>query len=250
MARGRYNRRRRRGRLSFVWRLLAALVIIVAVVAAVILFFRMNRIVVIGNERYTEQEVLEASGITPGGNLYLVNKYAVKEAIFARLPYAEEVRIDRRLPDTLVIEIHEGRITACVESDGGFWLLSEQGNLLEETDTVPEGCPVISGAPLAEPAAGHRADFGEDAAYRANVAMTLLREAEERRMRAGIARIDLSDDTALRFEYLDRFSVRFPWTADVAYKLESLSAVVSYLENNETGRIDLMTDGKASFIPR
>jgi hypothetical protein len=36
----------------------------------------------------------------------------------------------------------------------------------------------------------------------------------------------------------------------VGYKLDTLDTVVNYLENNETGRIDLMTEGKASFIPQ
>ena len=69
-------------------------------------------------------------------------------------------------------------------------------------------------------------------------------------MRAGIRQVDLSDETALTFAYLGRFTVRMPWTSDFGYKLESLATVVNYLENNETGRIDLMTEGKASFIPK
>ena len=33
------------------------------------------------------------------------------------------------------------------------------------------------------------------------------------------------------------------------YKLQSIAAVVERLEENETGTINLMTDGKASFVP-
>ena len=40
-----------------------------------------------------------------------------------------------------------------------------------------------------------------------------------------------------------------PWDADLGYKLENVRRVVDELEANETGVIDLMTDGKASFIP-
>ena len=89
----RHNRRRRRGRFSFLWKLLAALIIVAAMVAAVTLFFRMDYVVVTGNERYTEQEVLDASGLETGSNLYFINKFDVKEAIFAQLPYVEEIRI-------------------------------------------------------------------------------------------------------------------------------------------------------------
>ena len=43
--------------------------------------------------------------------------------------------------------------------------------------------------------------------------------------------------------------MKLPWNADISYKLESLATVADYLELNETGTINLMTDGKASFIP-
>ena len=173
----------------------------------------------------------------------------MKEAIFAQLPYVEEIRINRSLPDTLIIEVRECAAAAGIENGGSLWLSSSHGKLLEETDALPEGCPRIRGAALAEPAAGRQADFGEDAAYRADAALALLREAEERGMR-GVGWVDISDETALTMDYLGRFTVRMPWTADFGYKLESLATVVNYLENNETGRIDLMTEGKASFIPK
>ena len=221
-----------------------------AVVAAAALFFRMDHIVVSGNERYAEQEVLDASGLELGSNLYLLNKYAVKEAIFTRLPYVEEVRINRKLPDTLVIEVSECEAAAAVEDGNGVWLISANGKLLERANAAGVGCPLLTGERLVEPEVSAQADFGAAAAYRANVALTLLREADSRGMRDKIERIDLADETALNFGYLYRFAVRIPWTADVGYKLESLATVVDYLEVNETGRIDLMTDGKASFIPQ
>ncbi|MFQ6976521.1 MAG: hypothetical protein ACLRSD_05650 [Oscillibacter sp.] len=34
-----------------------------------------------------------------------------------------------------------------------------------------------------------------------------------------IGEIDLSDGTAITFTYLDRFTVKMPWDADIAYKL-------------------------------
>ena len=250
MARRRNNRRRRRGRLSFLWRPLGAVVAVAAMVAAAALFFRMDHIVVSGNERYAEQEVLDASGLELGSNLYLLNKYAVKEAIFTRLPYVEEVRINRKLPDTLVIEVSECEAAAAVEEGNGVWLISANGKLLERANAAGVGCPLLTGERLVEPEVSAQADFGAAAAYRANVALTLLREADSRGMRDKIERIDLADETALNFGYLYRFAVRIPWTADVGYKLESLATVVDYLEVNETGRIDLMTDGKASFIPQ
>lgn len=245
----RRSRRRRRGRYAFLLKLLGILTAAAAVVAAVTLFFRMDHIVVSGNERYSEQEILEASGLELGGNLYFLNKFDVKEAIFAHLPYVEEVRINRKLPDTLLVEVRECKAAAGVLCGDEAWLISDQGKLLEKTQQPPAGCPLVTGATLIEPAAGQRMDFGEHAEYRGGVVLSLLRTADEKHMRADIGVIDISDEAALSFTYFGRFTVRFPWTADIAYKLESLETVVDYLEDNETGRIDLMTEGTARFIP-
>lgn len=249
MARTRNNRRRRRGRFTFLLKLFAILVTMAAIVWAAAFFFRMDHIVVSGNERYSEQEVIEASGLRIGENLYFFNKYDVKEEIFARLPYVEEVKINRKLPDALLIEVRECVAAASVRSESAVWLISEQGKLLEEIAVPPEGCPTVNGALLIDPVATQPVDFGSEAAYRGAVVLTLLQESGARNMRESIGEIDMSDDTSLSFTYLERFTVSMPWTADVSYKLESLMTVVDYLENNETGRIDLMTEGKASFIP-
>ena len=59
----------------------------------------------------------------------------------------------------------------------------------------------------------------------------------------------LSDGTAITFTYLDRFTVKMPWDADIAYKLGNVRTVVEQLEANQTGTINLMNDGRADFIP-
>ena len=249
MARNRGSRRRRRGRFAFLFKLLSFFIIVGAIVAALTLFFKMEHIAVTGNQRYTEQEVLDASGLHTGDNLYLMNKYAVKEAIFSSLPYVENVSINRKLPDTLLIEIRESRPAAALQSEQSIWLVSQEGKLLEETGVAPENCPRVLGVTLEDPAAGAQAVFPEEEAYRVQVLFTLLSAAEERGMIEQIAQIDLSDETALHFDYLGRFTVQVPWTSDIGYKLTSLKRTVESLEDNQTGRIDLMTDGKSRFIP-
>ena len=102
MARRRHsNRRRRRGNFGFLYKLLSVLVICAAVVMALTLFFRVDTIEVTGTERYTEKDVIEASGIQLGDNLFLLNKYEAARSIAEQLPYIdiEDIRIRRELPD-------------------------------------------------------------------------------------------------------------------------------------------------------
>ena len=78
-----------------------------AIVAALSLFFKADQIFVTGASRYSQQQVLQASGIRQGGNLFLLNKHQAAAAITDQLPYVESVRIRRQLPNALRIEITE-----------------------------------------------------------------------------------------------------------------------------------------------
>ena len=110
MARRRHsNRRRRRGNFGFLYKLLSVFLICGCLVAAITLFFRVDTVVITGEKRYTVAEIREVSGVKDGDNLFLLNKYQVIRNIAEALPYVEleETRVQRKLPDTLLIEIKE-----------------------------------------------------------------------------------------------------------------------------------------------
>ena len=67
------NRRRRRGSFGFLYKVLSVLVICVAIIAALTLFFRVNQIEVTGQQRYTTEQVQEASGCCAGW-IYLADQ--------------------------------------------------------------------------------------------------------------------------------------------------------------------------------
>ncbi len=100
--------------------------------AALSLFFKAEQIFVTGTSRYSQQQVLQASGIRQGGNLFLLNKHQAAASITEQLPYVESVRIRRQLPNALHIEITECAHPLALEQDGAVWLLNGSGTLREQ----------------------------------------------------------------------------------------------------------------------
>ena len=249
MASKRRNRRRRRGRAPFPLRLLCLAVVIAAFLGALTMFFRIDMIVVEGNERYTEEQIIEAAGVQKEQNLVLLNKYKVKQAIFDALPYVETVSINRKYPDALILTVTECAASAALTENDGTWLMSDEGKLLERTAQIPEGCARVTGCALVAPEVGAQAMFAEEDSYKFERLLALLRTAEDKQLMSMIGEVDLSDGTAITFTYLGRFTVKMPWDADIAYKLENVRTVVGELEDNQTGIINLMMEGKANFIP-
>ncbi|MFQ9053385.1 MAG: cell division protein FtsQ/DivIB [Oscillospiraceae bacterium] len=124
--RHRRSRRKRQGNFAFLYRLLTFVMICGAIVAALSLFFKADQIFVTGASRYSQQQVLQASGIRQGRNLFLLNKHQAAAAITDQLPYVESVRIRRQLPNALRIEITECTHPLALEQDGALWLLKRQ----------------------------------------------------------------------------------------------------------------------------
>ena len=79
--RHRRTRRKRQGNFAFLYRLLAFVAICIAIVGALSLFFKADQIFVTGTSRYSQQQVLRASGIRQGGNLFLLNKHQAASAM-------------------------------------------------------------------------------------------------------------------------------------------------------------------------
>ena len=89
MASARHNRRRRRGRGRFgpLFKLLCAAAVVLALTVGATVFFRVETVVVTGNSRYTQEEIVAVSGIEIEDNLYAMNKFQIQQQIREQLPY-------------------------------------------------------------------------------------------------------------------------------------------------------------------
>ena len=153
--RGSARRRRRRGRLGPLLRVLSVVLAAVAIVAALTLFFKVDEVQVTGGGRYTEEEIRSASGVEQGDNLILLDKYRIAQRIYTALPYITEVRINRQLPDVLLVEVVETQAVAAVQGAGAWWLVSPTGKVLEAVDSeAAQDYLILEGMTAQDPAAG------------------------------------------------------------------------------------------------
>ena len=86
------KKRRRRGAFSRLLRPLSLLLAAAAIVAALTMFFKVESIQVAGASRYQADEIIAASGVEPGDNLVLLDRYRVSQRIYTALPYITDVQ--------------------------------------------------------------------------------------------------------------------------------------------------------------
>ena len=248
--RKRYNHKRRRGSLSFLYKLLAFVLICTAIALALTLFFRIRTIDVSGSQRYSAQEIIDAAEVQVGDNMFLMNKYRAAERICAALPYIETVQFRRDMPDGLRIIVTECTDPAAIVQDGKAYLLCDTGTIVDDVAASAAKKRIqVKGLTLVEPVVGQPAQAAEGQELALTQLLALMQALDERGMGGDVTLIDMSDPAQLTLGYLGRFNVYFPWDADSGYKLDYLLAVVEKLEANEKGVINMMQEGKARFIP-
>lgn len=250
MARRRRNRRYRRSRLTVPLRVLSFLLICGAIVAALILFFKVQMVTVAGNQRYTTEEILDVAAIETGENMFLLNKHAVAGRITGQLPYVESVKINRSLPDTIVIQVMECEPVAAVIQGSDAWLVSESGKLLEKIPASSSGNYLqIKGCELLLPTVSSQMELPSDGNVSKEQLLDLIDQLREWGMLEQIRWIDCSDPEVMVLRYAERFDVELLYDADFHKKLNALSQIIPDLEDNETGTILLTMPDKSSFKP-
>ena len=261
---------------TFVRRLVTSVAVAVFIGLVLMAFLRVRNISVVGNSMYSREEIQEASGISEGSALLLVNKTTAASRIRAQLPYIDEVRVGIGLPDTVKIEVVELETTFAVAADdGSFWLINSGGRLIERITGKDagdylkiEGVRIESGETgdqakaVEEPEAPAPEEETEEeeaeerppeasAAERLDAALQIVRQLAEEDDIRSITSVDVSSIYDLQIWYGTRFQVKLGGTSELSYKLEYMVAALAQLDSYQSGVLDLTFQEakKATFIP-
>ncbi|MGI5985070.1 MAG: cell division protein FtsQ/DivIB [Oscillospiraceae bacterium] len=239
-----------RGGGGFIFSTLSFIIICAALVFGMSVFFRVSNIQVVGAARYTESEIAEASGIKNGDNLMFINREITAEKIYTKLIYVGEVKVSRKLPNTVVIDVSESGTVARIETDSGFWLIDKNCRLLEESSVEDDESHLkVLGISGVKPKKGETLNVSDEDKLKAQYLKDILTSIVGRSMIADVGSIDISNAANAEFSYKNRFKVKLGKNENIDYKLEMLLGVAAELEPEETGTIDLSQSKKAQFSP-
>lgn len=248
----RHNRRRykKRRRFGFLYKMLVVIAMIVAVAMGATVFFRVEEMVVSGNVRYTAQQVIDASGIVQGDNLFGMNKFDTARRIRRQLPYVEGVNIRRGWPDALLITVIESRAAARLSGEEGEWLISKSGKVLELVESADTGVIRVDGLYPVQPEAGLPLVVREGQQARGDGLLALLQSLDKYSALEKVTWIDMTSAARILMDYDQRFTVKLPVGGDYDYLLGAMEKAVATLEDYETGTLDLtVKDYTVVFSP-
>jgi len=112
-------------------------------------FFNCERVVVVGNTWLDTEYVLKNANVPIGNNLFNIDERHIRSRL-ELLPIVQEVRIEKRLPNTIYIHVQERELTAIVVVNGKFILVDSEGFYIQNVETIREfsDLPLITGLVL------------------------------------------------------------------------------------------------------
>ena len=242
----RKSRKKRGGR---VFTFLLVLIMIGVIVASVTMFFQTNEIVVTGVSKYTAEEIIEASGLNVGDNLFAVNKFEVERRIKEQYPYVGAVEIRRRLPDTFLFTVTERVPVAYLDVGEQRWILDKHAYLLEPL-SIAESVPylqVVSESEAVEPHSGERLVLPEEGAV--NALESVMDGLSNLEMIVEVGQINVTRLYQLTFLYQNRLQVQLGNAEKMEKKLRLFETILVELDATDRGVLNVSEPPEGRFQP-
>ena len=200
-----------------------------------------KEIVVEGDTRYSEEEIIAASKLYVGQSLLSVNKITAHDNLVAAFPYLETVEVGNASFYALRIRVTEVPVMAVAECDGEWIILGENNRALERVaeEDIPEGLVRIKGATTVGNVIGK--DLLDERSLR--ICRTLI-TASKRYGLDNMTTIDVSAKTRIFLMLDERMQVVLGNETNLDTQVEVLVDTLPTLYKNNgtdaTGRVDMM----------
>lgn len=229
--------RRRRRRMILFYLFTFFLVIAAAVTLSLTVLFRIDTIQVENTSSYSQEEILEVCGIGKGENLFLADVEKAQSRINEQLPFSGRVSVSRKLPATLIVNIEAPVLSSVFKQDGQYIVLSDEEKIVEITDTLPEGCPLVTGMKLKDPKVGKQAQAEDKKVLETYQELT---ETLEKCELSNITEIRMEDIYQMTVVYEDRIRILLGTSNDLQTKISAAKKIVEQeLSETEKGELDV-----------
>lgn len=246
--------------------LVAVLTIALAVTLGLSVFFKVENVVVYGNEAYSAWAVQEAAGLEGGENLMSFGRAKACGKIKTNLPYVKSVRIGITLPDTVNIYIEEFDVSYAIQTiDETWWLITSGGKVVEQIDGGTAGKHTkILGVYLDAPEPGQPAKALETiqvteaetvdpqlasettvppvvttGAGQLSAALQILTAMERNDIVGEVASVNVESLTSIVLWYGSRYQVNLGDTGEIEKKISYMKQAVAQLSEYQIGVLDI-----------
>lgn len=226
--------------------LLTGILLIVGVVLCLTVFFKIARIDVTGDEIYNAEQIIEASEITVGENMFLMPAKKNAAAVEKALPYVEKAEIKRSLSCTVTVQVTKATAVAAIANGESYILLNRAGKVLEDgVIALPDEILVLEAGAITSAVPGEKILFESETAAED---FTAVFSALQNGAVTGLTQLDVRNHLQIEAMYQNRIVLKLGEAASIADKTDFIRATLERCEKNSPGfkgSIDFSIDKKA-----
>ena len=221
--------------------LISIVLCFVFIIVCMALFLKIENIKVVGNERYSEEQIVTSSGIEIGQNLYAINKKSAKGLIMSDYPYINEVVIRRTLPSTMTFRITEEIPIYYTEICGEYFVLSSTLRVLEKSEENPnldreDKLVLLLLSDVKSAVVGQEIEFTKQLAF--DYISTFIKNVTEHEIATELTEIDISAKYNIYVTYQNRFRVYLGDNSETEMKLTFAKLMINEFNPEQSGTID------------
>ena len=142
------ERQKKKKRRRMISRIGIAVLVLLAIVFAPTIFFQVSKINVTGDTRYTSEQLIKSTGVKQGDNMFFLDTEQIAADLKDEYPYLDTVKLRRKLPSTLQIEVNDRTAVLSIEQNGKYLILDMSGKVLEKTKSAAKGTAKVTGVPM------------------------------------------------------------------------------------------------------
>ena len=244
------KRKRRNKKLRAV--LTVVIVMLVAGLCALVYCFAygapIHKINVSGKSTYSNEEIIDASGVEIGDNMLRIRKGEVSRSICEDLPYIASVKVEFKLPDTLQLKVTQAKEKYLIVGKGSYLCLDENGKVLSlKKKKAKEGQYRIEGFEQQTAREGEIYEPNENNAERYEAAKKLAAQLEKNELtKANL--LQLGDLNRILVQYDGRINIYLSGTEKLEEKIALVAGVIkNQISQSSKGYIDARFEGRVFF---
>lgn len=230
-------------------RICIAVLVLLAIIFAPTIFFQVSAIDVSGDTRYKSEELIKSTGVKEGDNMFFLDTKQIAEDLKKEYPYLDTVKLHRKMPSTLQIEVTDRTEALSLEQKGKYFILDLTGKVLEEKKSAAKGTATVTGISTKGLEVGTTIDA--DKQDKIASVIKLLELADSYGMKAHIKTIDVEKAYDVRITYDKQYTILLGALeeSNLEHKIQFLKAILKEPSLPETGVIDLTDEKEARYRP-
>lgn len=241
-------RRRRRKNITVRYVVLAVVLTAFSVLLGAGVFLKVAGIEVIGNERYSSDMIVEASGARLGSRIFLVNLSKIELNVSKKLSYVDTVDAVTIYPDRLQITVSESYPIAALYVKGDWWILDKNARLLEYgSPSQAEGMIVITGLEPTVGQLGKTIQVFNDQQTVLSRTTTILSAIYAAGLEADISALNVTEPGNITLVYGQNTTVKLGSGANAQEKLMLLAQIADQIDDSSEGTLILGDNGEANY---